>query len=193
MRHGVAIYTVLVSALAFVASPAEAQDVWPISFDVRGGYGFPVGDFGDDFEGGWGFGAGAVLTLTPSIGVYGGWARDTFGCDLVGCDDDELRVSGFEIGGKFTLPRGAGTLPWAKVGLIAHKAEFDGGLIESESDREYGFQAAVGVDVPLGEVLSVSPALRYNRLSFGDDLLEDDPDVQYLALDIGAHIHIPRN
>lgn len=185
----------LATTLALTVAPAEAQDHWPVSFDIRGGYGFPIGDFGDNTEGDFGFGAGAVLTLTPSIGVYGGWARDAFGCELLVCDDDDrLTISGFEVGGKFILPREGGrALPWAKAGLIAHKAEFDAGAFQSESDREYGFQVAVGVDFPLGEVLSVSPALRYNQLSFGEDFLEDDPDVQYISFDIGAHIHIPRN
>jgi hypothetical protein len=165
-----------------------------LSVDLRGAYSLPIGDFGDNVESDFGFGLGAVVTLTPSLGVYGGWAKDSFGCDSALCDDDsQVHASGFELGGKLILSGQRRFLPWAKAGLIGHKLELDAGPFEFESDRKYGFQAAVGLDYPLGEVLSVSPALRFNSLSVDDDGFFEDPGVRYFSFDLGAHIHIPTN
>jgi opacity protein-like surface antigen len=175
-------------------APAEAQER-ALSFDARGGYSFPMSDFGDTTESDFGFGAGIVFSLTSSFGLYGGWARDAFGCeDTVVCDEDsQIHVQGFEAGVKFLVPTEARILPWLKAGLIAHEMKFDTGTgLEAESDREYGFQAAAGVDFPLGEVVSVSPGLRFNMIEMGDDDAFET-EVRYLSFDLGLHFHIPRN
>lgn len=175
------------------AAPLAAQSTYPFSVDIRGGYGVPFGDFGDAAGSDWGFGAGAVLSLTPAIGVYGGWGRDTFTCDVVGCNgDDRVRLSGFEGGAKFILPMGGRWHPWARAGVIYHRLELDGGIVDWESDRQLGFQGAIGVDFPLGDVLSVTPALRMHILDFDDADLLDDAEIRYFSFDIGAHIHFPR-
>ena len=186
------------AALALAASwavPAEAQQR-RLSFDARGGYSFPMSDFGDTAESDFGFGGGIVLSLTDAFGIYGGWARDAFGCEAtVVCDEDsQIHVQGFEAGVKFLIPTQARILPWLKAGLIAHEMKFDTGTgFESESDREYGFQAAAGLDFPLGEVVSVSPGLRFNMIEFGDDDVFEEPEVRYLSFDLGMHFHIPGN
>lgn len=185
------LFAILVLALG--AAEIEAQQR-ALSFDVRGAYGFPIGDFGDNVDSDFGFGAGAVLNLTNSIGVYGGWGRDSFQCDNLVCDtNDQVRVSGFEVGGKFIVPSQNGVLPWLKVGAIADKAEFQTQVGTFESDRTWGFQAAAGLDFPLGEVLSVSPALRFSLLDFNDAAFFEPSEVHYLSVDLGAHLNIPRN
>jgi hypothetical protein len=180
--------------LALCPPQIEAQQR-ALSFDARGGYSFPISDFGDGTESDFGFGAGVVFSLTQSFGIYGGWARDAFGCEeLIGCDEDtQLQVQGFEAGVKFLIPTEARILPWLKAGLIAHEMKVDTDAIDFESDREYGFQAAAGLDFPLGEVVSVSPGLRFNMLEIGEDDAFADPEVKYLSFDLGLHFHIPGN
>jgi hypothetical protein len=179
---------------ALWAPEADAQQR-ALSFDARGGYGFPISDFGDSVESDFGFGAGLVFSLTDSFGIYGGWARDAFGCDeLVVCDgDSQVKVQGLEVGVKFLIPTESRILPWLKAGLIAHEVKLETDVFESESDREYGFQAAAGLDFPLGEVVSVSPGLRFNMLEASDDAGIADPEVKYLSFDLGLHFHIPGN
>jgi hypothetical protein len=181
-------------ALALAPASLMAQQR-EISLDLRGGYSVPFGDFGDNVGNDFGFGVGVVFSLTPMIGIYGGWARDTFTCDVVTCDDDsQLHVQGFEAGAKFILPTETRALPWAKAGVVYHTVEFDGAFGDFESDRNLGFQAGIGMDFPLGEVLSVSPGVRVTLLDVGDD---DDffpeSEVRYFTFDIAAHIHFPRN
>lgn len=177
--------------LAFSAPTLAAQA--SISFDARGSYGIPFGNFADATEGDFGFGAGAVLSLTPGFGIYGGWGQDAFRCESVLCDaDSRLNILGFEGGIKAVFPTQGGTVPWIKAGLTSKKVEFDGEVVDFESDRQLGFQGAFGVDFPLGEVISVSPALRVNLMSVDDDDFFDDPEVRYLTFDLGAHIHLPQ-
>jgi hypothetical protein len=176
------------------AAQAEAQQR-ALSFDARGGYSFPISNFGDTAESDFGFGAGVVFSLTNMFGIYGGWARDAFGCeDLIGCDEDtQLQIQGFEAGVKFLIPTEARILPWLKAGLIAHELKVESDAFESESDREWGFQAAAGLDFPLGEVVSVSPGLRFNMIEFGEDDVFEEPETKYLSFDLGLHFHIPGN
>ena len=88
------------------------------------------------------------------------------------------------MGAKFIVQSERTFVPWLKAGLVAHKVEFDGTDFNFESDRKYGFQAAAGLDFPLGEVLSVSPALRMNVLNFDDGDFFDDPEVRFLSVDL---------
>jgi hypothetical protein len=177
-------------AMLPLAARADAQES-RFSIDLRGAYGMPFGQFENNVDNDFGFGAGAVFTFTPSAGVYAGWARDSFGCANVLCaDDSQVHVSGFEVGAKFILPTQMVATPWLKAGLIAHRAEFDGDVVHFESDRTYGFQGAIGLDYPLGRVISVSPALRVNVLDLDEDLL-GAPEIRSVSLDIGAHIHFP--
>jgi hypothetical protein len=179
-------------AMAFVPATLSAQNR-AISIDIRGGYSVPFGDFGDVWGNDWGFGAGGVLSLTPSIGVYAGWARDAFDCEIVGCgDDSRLHVSGLEAGAKFIIPTDIAVLPWAKAGVVYHKAELDESVVGFETDRNLGFQGAVGFDFPLGDVLSVSPSVRVTLLDFGDDEeFFEQAEARYVNFDVAAHIHIP--
>jgi opacity protein-like surface antigen len=116
-----------------------------------------------------------------------------FGCAL--CEgSDELMTQGFEGGAKILFTREGSILPWLKVGAIYHKAKFNVDGVEGESDWGFGFQAGGGVDIPLGNVLSFSPALRYQKYTatfepFGLEFLELDNDVSFLSLDMGLHIH----
>jgi hypothetical protein len=187
------LFAAVLAATCIPAGLAAQQRA--LSVDVRGGYGIPFGSFGDHVGNDFGFGGGVVLSLTPNIGIYGGWARDSFSCDAGVCDpDSKLNVQGFEAGGKFILPGQNRILPWAKAGVVYHKVEFDGDVADFESDSNLGFQAGVGLDFPLGEVLSVSPGVRVTLLDVGDD--DDffaDSEVRYVNIDIAAHIHFPSN
>ncbi len=184
----------LLLPLAMSAPTALEAQHSPLSLDIRGGYSLPIGDFSDNTDSDFGFGAGVVFSLTPMVGIYGGWGRDSFQCASVACgDDSRVTLSGFEAGAKFMLPSRGGARPWAKAGAVWHAMEFDGEIFRAESDRSLGFQGAIGMDFPLGRVLSVSPSLRLNLMDIEDDGFFDRSEVRYLSFDIGAHIHFPRD
>lgn len=141
-----------------------------------------------------GFGGDVIFNVSPALSVYGGYGWDRFGCE--GCGDgDWITSRGFEAGAKLILPAESmrAVSPWIRGGIVANKAKVDIGGFETTSDTGLGLQASVGVDVPLGDVLSFSPALRYQRFSadfatIGDFLVASET-VSYLSLDFGLHIH----
>jgi hypothetical protein len=156
----------LTGILALASEVRAQEDVSPLSFDIRGAYGVPFGEFENDVDNDFGYGVSATYTFTPAVGVYAGWARDSFGCANILCaDESQVHVSGLEVGAKFIIDSDMVATPWLKAGLIAHQAEFDGEVVNFETERAYGFQAAAGVDYPLGRVISLSPALRLKTSS----------------------------
>jgi len=191
----------IIGALALIPllSPSIHAQGRP-ALEIRGGLNLPVGDFGDeggvDAESEAGFGADIMVPIHQRLTLYAGAGREMFGC--ASCDDnDGFTSTGFEGGAKILLSRGEGAvLPWLKVGAIYHKAKFEFEGVEGESDWGLGIQLGGGVDIPLGEVLSFSPALRYQAYTasfepFGLELesFEIDNDVSFLSLDMGLHIH----
>lgn len=168
--------------------------------EIRGGLTFPVGDFSDPpgvaAESDAGFAADLIYPVSPRFSVYGGVGRELFGCEQ--CDgNDKLRTTGLEAGVKLLFLREGSVLPWVKVGAIYHKATIRIDGVQGDSDWGLGFQAAAGADIPLGEVLSFAPALRYQTYTaefqpFGLDFLELKNDVSFLSLDLGLHIHFGR-
>lgn len=191
MRHFLQGSIILAVFIALFPPAISAQA--SLSLDGRGSYAVPFGDFADGTEGDFGFGVGAVLTLGPGFGIYGGWGQDSFRCDDILCSpDSRLTVVGFEGGVRAAFPTQGGTEPWIRAGLTSKNVEFDGEPVDFESDRQLGFQGAFGVDFPLGEALSVSPAVRVNLMSVDDDDFFDDPSVRFLTFDLGVHLHLPR-
>lgn len=187
---------VLAMGMGLFALPGAAQDS-RVSFEVRGGYDFPIGDFSDSgIDSEFGFGANAVYTFTPQVSVYAGWGRDQFDCDMCGGDDD-IHSSGFEGGVKLHPRRASNAHPWARIGAIYHNFAGQVSGEDFESNRQVGLQLGLGVDLPLGEVLSVTPAVRFNSWTakfegaLGLDPLETQRPVRYLAIDIGARFLIP--
>lgn len=184
-----------VTGLALAApAPAHGQ----LSVELRGSLNNPVGDFGG--EGGLnanseaGLGADLIYSASQSLSVYGGWSREMFGCEACS-GDDGLTSSGFEGGVKLLMNREEGVLPWIRGGLIAHKLKVEQDGAEFSSDTGLGFQAAAGVDIPLGEVLSFSPAVRYQAYQaefdiLGDEFVTAQEDVQQLSLDLALHVHL---
>jgi len=68
------------------------------------------------------------------------------------------------------------------------------------SDRDLGFQGAVGLDIPLTSEFSISPALRYQAWtaawpsegSASPEATEFEQEVRGLALDLGLKLRVIR-
>jgi|GEM_PF-1481257 len=190
--------------LLLLSAPLDAQmrsapHERAASIELRGGYGYPLGNFSDDVgaEPDFGFGVTGSLMLTPSVGLYTGWSRDIFDCEAC-AGGDQINVSGFEGGLTFVIPVRHGFTPWLRAGATWHRTSFEFDVADFRADREWGFQAAGGLDIPLGEMFSISPGVRYNTLSPSVDFPDDSPidvdagTVQYLSFDLGLKFHIPR-
>lgn len=190
----------LVAGSALLPAGAAGQG---ISLELRGSLQKPMGSFDDVADGNAGYGAAAFFNVSPNLSLYGGWAKESFGCQG-GCENAGYESEGFEGGVKFIVTRVGGVQPWLKGGPVYHRFEVESGNddgpedddLDIVSDRALGFQIGVGADIPLGMVLSFSPALRYQKYSAEFPIIEGvataERDVGFLALDLGAHIHFGR-
>lgn len=188
--------TIACIAAGAADAPAAAQQV---ALEVRGSLPKAMGEFKDaggiEATGDAGFGADLIFSVSPNLSLFGGWGQDGFGCQ--GCSDDDGVVSrGFEGGAKLILGPGDSVLPWLRVGVLVHQLHVDRGSLDATSDAGVGFQASAGLDLPLGDVLSFSPAVRYQQYQAEFDVLGDllvaQEEVSYLTLDFGLHIHLGR-
>lgn len=176
-----------VAALTF-AGAAEAQTL-PLSFEVRGGFAIPTGDFEEGLETGVTVGANATFNITPMLGIYAGYSWTQFGVEDL--DDVDVTDSGLDAGVKasFGLP-GFPVMPFLKGGLVYHSLEISDGEDEESSDTELGFEVGGGFTLPLGPRISFTPAVTYTQYGLGDEDIDLDIDVSYIKLDIGLNIRI---
>ncbi len=78
---------------------------------------------------------------------------------------------------------------------MAHELEVEDGGFTASSDMGLGFQVAGGLDIPLGQVLSFSPSVRYQSYNaefdvVGNDFITAETPVESLGLDLAVHIHL---
>jgi len=191
MRTTTTLLALAALTLAGSAAP-DALQAQNVSLELRGSLTKALGDFGDVATSDAGLGADLIVQTSPNLSIYGGYGRDMFGQEGGG-DDDNYNSQGFEAGAKLMAARESGVLPWVRGGVTLHKLTIEDGGAEFESDRNLGFQLGAGVDIPLGEVLTFSPGVRYQNYSAEFDGFVDafdtEASVSYLTADFGVHIH----
>lgn len=197
MRSYVKALALALTAGLVTTTQLAAQDQDKVALEFRAGFPKPTGDFGNppgiDAGGDWDFGADLIYNLSDRLSLYGGWGRDGFTCAACG-DGGYVRSQGFEGGAKILFTREAEVLPWVRVGASFDKVKVAQGSFTATSDRAVGIQASAGMDIPLGETLSFSPAVRYQQYTadfpvLGGSLIARE-DVSYVTLDFGLHVHI---
>jgi len=192
MRTTTTLLALAALTLAGSAAPhaLQAQDV---SLELRGSLTKALGDFGDVATSDAGLGADLIVQASPNLSIYGGYGRDMFGREG-GDDDDNYNSQGFEAGAKLMAAREGGIIPWLRGGLTLHKLTIEDGGADIESDRNLGFQIGAGVDIPLGDVLTFSPGVRYQNYDAEFDAVVDALDtnagVSYLTADFGVRIDL---
>ena len=184
--------------LPVMASGAQAQS--NLELEVRGDVNLPTGDFSEptglDADAKLGFGALLFLPVRSRISLYGGGGQEYFDCEDCPGDDDEVITSGFEAGVKIPLPAEDTPLhPWVRAGLVYYTVDVTRGGLEAESDWNLGFQAAAGLEFPVGERFSIAPGIRYQTFSAelddpGIDVPSLESDVSYFSFDLGLRFKL---
>jgi opacity protein-like surface antigen len=184
--------TVLLGVLAAagLAGSAQAQTLptTPVSLEVRAGAAFPTGDLADIAKTGYTVGGNVSVAVSPMLSVYGGYTFNSFSAKDDGTSDGSanFRVEGPEAGVKLNIPMPAGGVaPFIKGGALYQKYSVSvssDDLSGSFSDNQYrwGFEAGAGVSVPLGNRLSVTPAVTYTKVEHATAV----------KADIGLSFHI---
>lgn len=162
-----ALAGLIAAAAAFgAANVAHAQQMLlPLSFEGRIDAGIPVGESGNVYKTGVGFGVNAQLHLTPQFAAYGGYSRFEFDAEgLLG--DQEVREDGWNAGGKVFFGSGLGVSnPYLQLGALFR-------------DDETGIEAGGGWEAWVGGSLAVTPQVVYRKID----------DLEYVAAGVGARI-----
>jgi hypothetical protein len=182
MRNTIAsLVAALGITLAASASEAAAQaSRW--SFEGRLNVTMPVGDLSDaGAESGLGLGADVFYTFMRNMSAYAGLSRHAFNCEGAGCDD--VTSSGLQGGVKLLFGAERRAMPWARGGIMLHKADFDG----DESDLTLGAELGGGIDLMLSPRFALAPSLRFHTYPAGFAVRE--LDMSYFTISLGAHFH----
>jgi hypothetical protein len=89
--------------------------------------------------------------LSPTLMVFGGYARTSFGCSGGFCVDRDLTISGTHGLAGVELSRGA---PWARIGLLYGKT-----TIGDADDSESGIGVRAGLGASFGGSVQFRPGI----------------------------------
>jgi opacity protein-like surface antigen len=192
----------LVLSAGLVAHAASAQATLPLSFEVRGGVGIPVGDFGDGASTAWSIGGTARYRVASMVDLYAGYDHFDFGADSTSDFDSGIDVGitddGFRGGARFNLPLAMrGVTPWLEGGLLVNRTTVnvsDGTTsIGLHSKWTPGFEVGAGLAFALSPKISLTPGVRFreHRAEFdtGDPSSDGTVTADYFAIDLGVNFH----
>jgi hypothetical protein len=178
-------------ALAVGAEAATAQEErWAIELRVNAAV--PTQDVQDSELGG-GLGAEATLgyRFMPHLAAYAGWDWIHFGpsASFAGPDMD-FEETGYAFGLRFEHPLAqSGLAGWVRGGGIYDHIEIedDNGDVVADSGHGLGWEAALGLAVPMGTAWSLTPGVRFRSLSRDIEMgnVTTPVDLRYLAVVIG--------
>lgn len=180
------------SLVAFLAMPAVslAQRSWGIEF--RPGVNFATKKLVDaSLKTGFGFEGIVKYCVVPSLSAYAGWSWNKFAANesFAGTEND-FEETGYTFGLQFTNPFESRNLSYLiEAGGIYNHIEIENsnGNIIADSKHGLGWQAGIGIVLPVGESFQLTPTIRYRALSRDITLDEVKTPVylNYLSLGMG--------
>jgi hypothetical protein len=131
---------------------------------------------------GLGLALGGAYNFTPSLAVYAGFSRLSFGVE--GGGDLDLVDSGLNAGLRYTLPVVGRTLvPYLRGGLVYHQLSIDTPFGRSSSDYGLGFDIGGGLAVPLSPRFSLQPSVSY--VAYSPNIDGRSSNVSYFTMGAG--------
>jgi opacity protein-like surface antigen len=190
---------------AALARPAQAQNLVPLSIEIRGGAVLPQGDLNDAANPGWTLGGTVHYRIVPMVSIYGGLEHSQFAADddvSGGTDGSSVSDDGFRLGARFDVPLGAitGVSPWLEGGATFSRTSFSASddatdiSVDINSKRTVGFEVGAGLNFSVAPRIDITPGVRYrsHTADFGD--AEEDGlgkfDANSLAIDVGVRIRM---
>ncbi len=186
MRSFVAL---LVLGVLAVPTVARAQDRFV--FEVRGGATTARESFlTTDLDTGGGLEATLSVRVAPGVFVYGGWdwQHQPAATPIFGTGTD-VEDTGYAVGLRYVAPVPSPIKPWVRAGAIFNHVEIEdtAGALVADSEHTAGWELGGGIEIALGDTVSLTPGLRYRRF---------EPDVRvgstvvpavlsYIAYDVG--------
>jgi opacity protein-like surface antigen len=182
--------------LLFVATTALAQmepagSMWTIGANV--GYGLPMGDFKDGYDGALTVGGDACYMFTGKYGLElaAQWSKFPANADLV--DALEL-LAGESVDANFQFmpvmvdfvamfPMNAPVTPYLKggVGMYFETAEVEiGGEKDSVSENDFGVNIGAGMKYAIAETTAIDIGARFHNV------MTENQSTQYFTISAGV-------
>lgn len=156
--------------VAFALKSHAQENEKRFGFEFSSGASFAVQKLHDaDLKTGFGFEGIFHYRFLPHTGVYAGWGWNRFGSDDSFAGNDVcFEETGYVFGLQFKHPIGGSPVSYylRAGGLYNHiEIENAAGDIIMDSGHGFGWQAAGGIDIPLGSSWSLTPGLKFNSLN----------------------------
>ncbi len=184
------LLTIAALTLFTLFSQSYAQNKWSLEF--RPGVDYATQDIADADLG---IGFGAELTIAyrfmPHLAAYAGWSYNNFAVDQSFAGSDaSFEETGYTFGLQFIHPIGESGLSYLvrAGGTYNHiEIENNSGDIIIDSGHGLGWQAEVGVVIPLNDKFSLSPSVRYRSLNREITINNSNTsvDLNYLSVGVG--------
>jgi hypothetical protein len=173
---------------------AAAQDTiqkrWAI--EARGGANYAINKLGDaNLDVGYGFEGTVAFRFIGPLAVYGGWGYNHFTSDQY---FEGSKLDFDETGYTFGLQL-INSFPNSKVGYLIKggaiynhiETENSAGVIINDTGHGFGWQGGLGINLPLGSRLRITPEIRYRSLSRNITLnnITKAVDLNYISANVG--------
>lgn len=184
--------------LLALAGPTALVGQGRFEIGFEAGAAFPVEKLVDaDLKTGVGFEGVVNYRFLPHLAVYAGWDWRRFSTDLAGGtsfvgSETDIEETGYVLGLRFEHPLGGPGLPWLMVkggATLAHLEIEDGdGDSLADTGHGVGWEAGVGLAVPVREQIRVVPALRFRSLARELQIggVTRDARLRFLSVEVGV-------
>ncbi len=166
----------VVGLLLAVAGPrALAAQASPLVLEVRGGVSSPLGSFADGTRPGEGVSAGPSLSVDFAFSgnsrrtVTVGFAQHRFGCEELGCAEDDYVATGVNLGWRLNLATRGDVIPWVRLAGRTVRVELPERDAGPEAVTDLGFGGEIGAGVYIGTFsrLALNPSVRVAATNSG--------------------------
>ncbi len=180
------VFAALVAlALAGTSHQAQAASRRMPSWDGRavvrlhGGASFPMGNFGSNFQTGFGVGGSVGYGVSEHVLVSWGAAYHKFEHERVASND--VSITPYTIGVDYKIPSRRNIAPWVGGGFglyhVAESVHLPSGVTNSLSENNFGLHFGLGIGAPVGEKTMIGTGLKFHYV--GGDNFIDTPFITY--------------
>lgn len=146
---------------------------------------------GSTLNPGFGFEGIFHYRFLSNLGAYAGWGWNRLGAEESFAGDDVcFEETGYVLGLQFKNPFGNSPVQYyLRAGaLYGHiETENSDGDVFNDTGHGFGWQAAGGIDIPMGKNWSFTPGVKFNSLSRDSDFEEITKELNhnYVSLRVG--------
>jgi opacity protein-like surface antigen len=188
MRPRIAFsFFIALAVLASVSAPTQAFAAsrqipsWDgrAVLRVHGGASFPMGNFGNSYQTGFGAGGSVGYGVSERVLISGGVAYHHFEHEQF--NDVNASITPYTVGVDYKVPVTSGITPWVGGGFglyhVAESEDLGGGVTATVSENNFGLHFGAGIGAPIGAKTMIGTGLKFHYV--GGDNFIDTPFITY--------------